>query len=291
MAVLSDKWYIKRLCCPDCGGILNIEERLVSCTACSYQASQAGGLTIKPLKPAALTVQMPRVMSVSPDKSMESIEMERPLNSYNGPVASRDSGSFMTIMQQYLKADADVLDLGCGPRDQAVPIEHLGYKYVGVDYSDTRADILADAHAIPFKNGTFDCILSYAVLEHLHNPFVALTEIERVLKPGGIYLGTVSQGEPFHDSYFHNTAWGFLSLISAVTEMKVHRLWCTGDTLGSLARMGRYPRVIKKVLDIVNRVHVGFPVLAPNKMKWSKNAKTLDAIHRAGSIGFVVQKK
>ena len=75
----------------------------------------------------------------------------------------------------------------------------IGYRYVGVDYSSSSADLLADAHSIPFGDNTFECVFSYAVLEHLHLPFLAIREIERVLSPSGLFVGTVSQGEPFHD--------------------------------------------------------------------------------------------
>jgi SAM-dependent methyltransferase len=182
------------------------------------------------------------------------------------------------------------LDLGCGPRDQAVPIDHLGHKYVGIDISNAAADILADAHSIPFKSMTFDCVLSYATLEHLHNPFLAITEVERVLKPGGIFVGTVSQGEPFHASYFHHTVWGLISLVTAATSMSILRMWASGDTLGSLARMGRYPKVIKSLLRALNLINEKVPYLAPRKMKWSQEEKRLDELYRAGSICFVMQK-
>ena len=85
-----------------------------------------------------------------------------------------------------------------------------------MDYAHSEADLLADAHAIPFADDSFDCIFSYAVLEHLHNPFVALSEVARVLRPGGWFIGTVSQGEPFHSSYFHHTPWALLSLVREI---------------------------------------------------------------------------
>jgi SAM-dependent methyltransferase len=196
----------------------------------------------------------------------------------------------MKLLSEHYGEAGTVLDLGCGPRDQAAPLEWIGFKYVGVDYSSPQADFLADAHSLPFKDESFDCVLSYAVLEHLHHPFVAIREINRVLKTGGIYIGTVSQGEPFHASYFHHTPWGFLSLISHASDMQPERLWASMDTLQSLSRMGRYPRVIKSILRIVDFIHSKVPILAPRKMHWSAKEKELDALFRAGSICFLCRK-
>ena len=191
---------------------------------------------------------------------------------------------------RYAAPGAAVLDLGCGPRDQATPIEYPGYRYLGVDYSGKDADLLVDAHALPFKLASFDVVFSYAVLEHLHNPFVALAEIVRVLKPGGVYVGTVSQGEPFHDSYFHHTAWGMLSVVGSQSALEVRRLWATGDTLFSLARMGRYPKVIRALLRIVATVDRHVTWLAPRRARWPDAQKRLEALYRTGSVGFVMRK-
>jgi ubiquinone/menaquinone biosynthesis C-methylase UbiE len=237
-----------------------------------------------------MSIKFSRVLNFSPSEWLNSIETDPPQVTYDGPPAIRDSRQLMSEISKELPRGGCVLDLGCGPRDQAVPVTYSRYQYVGIDYSNEQADFLADAHAIPFKDNVFDCVLSYAVLEHLHNPFVAIREIERVLKPGGIYVGTVSQGEPFHSSFFHHTAWGFLSLVSSVSTLQVKRLWSSGDTLRSLSRMGGYPKAIKELLKMVDWVHRKLPWLAPRKMKWSHKRKKLDALYRAGSVCFVVKK-
>jgi len=54
-----------------------------------------------------------------------------------------------------------------------------------------NTNIILDAHAIPFKEESFDLVIAQAVLEHVLDPFQCVKEIQRVLKPGGmIYAET-----------------------------------------------------------------------------------------------------
>jgi SAM-dependent methyltransferase len=290
MISYTDKWYRNFLACPDCSANISFRDEVVGCCECTYKKTVGDQLDLRPISPMEDKIIFPRVMSHNPSLRLENINTDKPMLTYNGPSALRDSRALFSEIERHISPGANLLDLGCGPRDQAAPATHLGYRYIGVDYSSPSADILADAHAIPFKSNVFECVFSYAVLEHLHNPFIAIREIERVLKPGGIFIGTVSQGEPFHVSYFHHTAWGVVSLIESTTSLKIERLWDSGDTLGSLVRMGRYPRVIRAMLMLVDKMHEQLPLLAPRRMKWSHKQKRLDKIYRAGSICFVVRK-
>jgi ubiquinone/menaquinone biosynthesis C-methylase UbiE len=45
---------------------------------------------------------------------------------------------------------------------------------------DVKPTVLADAHFLPFVNGSFDLVLSSHCLEHLNQPLQALNEIMRV---------------------------------------------------------------------------------------------------------------
>jgi SAM-dependent methyltransferase len=207
-----------------------------------------------------------------------------------GPIPIRDSRELLSAVVSYRPPPGRVLDLGCGPKDQAKPFRHLGYEYLGVDVDGSNADTIADAHNLPFDDLSFDVVFSYAVLEHLHSPFVAIREVERVLKPGGVYVGTVSQGEPFHASYFHHTAWGLLSLVQSTETMTPLRLWAGQSTLGALGSMGKYPRVIRALISAVDFADRKMPWLAPRRQMLDARARLMEEIYRAGSICFVVAK-
>lgn len=287
MSNLFNSWYSSLLICPDCGNSLREDQESVKCERCNFDDPTKYNL--KPTRSKFKTLQF-NTTPITIQDYLSQISFLRPKNIYTGPAALRDSKEFMSLLSLHLDSPSRILDLGCGSRDQFIPINYLGHQYVGVDYSGTKADFLVDAHSIPFQSNSFDCVFSYAVLEHLYNPFIALHEISRVLRPGGIFIGTVSQGEPYHESYFHLTPWGLISLVSSVPSLQIKQLWDSMDTIQALSRIGRYPKVIKLLLALIDKFHTKFPILAPRKMKWTTEEKALDKLYRSGSIAFLITK-
>lgn len=78
-----------------------------------------------------------------------------------------------------------VLDIGCGDMLDRVGFTP-GDEYVGVDITKSKYTVaLADVHNLPFKNESFDSCICNAVLEHVKEPEIVLSECNRVLKHGG----------------------------------------------------------------------------------------------------------
>jgi SAM-dependent methyltransferase len=76
-------------------------------------------------------------------------------------------------------------------------------------------DVVADAHSLPFENDSFENILCSEVLEHLHTPELAISEMYRVLKPGGSLILTTRFMFPMHDvphDYYRYTETGMRHL-------------------------------------------------------------------------------
>jgi len=158
---------------------------------------------------------------------------------YRGPLPERTNATHLSILADRA-GRLNVLDWGCGTAAYRVPVRDvLGHHYVGVDVDGADVDVRADVHRLPFRSATFDHVITNAVLEHVADPVAAVCEVERVLRPGGAFSGSVAFLEPHHQrSHFHLTADGVTHLF-AVARLKLEALWPQGDWLvyESLATM------------------------------------------------------
>ncbi len=115
--------------------------------------------------------------------------------------------------------DAHVLDVGAGFGRHCFEVARRGGRVVALDYADdeviqTRATIGAmiesgeiapdrfsgvvrgDATRLPFDDESFDVVVTSEVLEHIQDDVAALSEMVRVLKPGGRFAATVPSWFP-----------------------------------------------------------------------------------------------
>lgn len=107
-----------------------------------------------------------------------------------------------------LQGKATALDLGCGVGRHALVLAAFGFETHAIDGSDAGLSHLADAAQsrnlsiatrpglmtdLPYADASFDYVLAFNVIYHGDRPVVTQTisEIRRVLRPGGIYQGTM----------------------------------------------------------------------------------------------------
>jgi ubiquinone/menaquinone biosynthesis C-methylase UbiE len=100
-----------------------------------------------------------------------------------------------------------ILDAGCGPGFMLIEILKLfpNSQGIGIDLAEPLLAVgrkIADAEGLadrvkfesgdveklPYEDNSFDCVVSINMLHIVENPVKQLDEIERVLKPDGLYL-------------------------------------------------------------------------------------------------------
>ena len=134
-------------------------------------------------------------------------------------------GAAVTLAWIRSHSNGRTLDIGCADR-WIEPHLPEGCEYIGLDYLATggllygaRPDIFADASRLPLPDASIDVVLLLEVLEHLRLPAQALSEIARVLRPGGQLLVTMPFLYPIHDAphdYQRYTCHGLTRELEAV---------------------------------------------------------------------------
>ncbi len=129
------------------------------------------------------------------------------------------------LVHAELARGSRVLDIGCGTGVLEQRIDG-GTEIIGVDITEEMVRLaqgkripsmsslnLADGEHLPFKDGSFDCVLSCYVVKYC-KPSQLASEAARVLRPGGVlvlYDFSAPRGllAPFHALYVY----GFLKII------------------------------------------------------------------------------
>ena len=101
-----------------------------------------------------------------------------------------------------------LLDVGAADR-WIEPLLPDSVEYIALDYPPTgrelygaRPHVFGDAAQLPFRDGCFDNVACLEVLEHVMDPGRVLTEIARILKPGGRAWISMPFLYPLHDAPF-----------------------------------------------------------------------------------------
>lgn len=106
--------------------------------------------------------------------------------------------------------NGELIDIGCGRMQYKQKVLKYVDSYTGLDYPTThkfyttqeKPDIIADAHAIPAKNKSYDSALMLQALEYMEDPQKVFSEISRILKRDGVLIFTSPFLYPIHDYPF-----------------------------------------------------------------------------------------
>ena len=110
------------------------------------------------------------------------------------------------------------LDYGCGNgglmrycREAIGPGPRLaGFEegWIAAKAAEHGVRMLTRAELDALPDASFDVITAIEVLEHIEWPLIALREIRRLLKPGGLFFYTTGNAEPFRDNL---PAWSYVN--------------------------------------------------------------------------------
>jgi SAM-dependent methyltransferase len=143
-----------------------------------------------------------------------------------------------------------LLDVGCGVKPYEEILLGAGsavQRYIGLDlaptegaaYAQAAPDITWDGTVIPMDDASVDSVMATEVLEHCPEPGRVLSEIFRVLRPGGTLFLTVPFLWPLHDMPYDEYRYTPFSLerIMRTAGFTGVELKPTGGWNASLAQM------------------------------------------------------
>lgn len=141
-----------------------------------------------------------------------------------------------------------LLDIGCGkmPYKNYILQNSSVNKYIGLDIENAieydtsiKPDFTWDGITMPFEDEQFDTAFGTEVLEHCPKPVVILGEVNRILKPGGIFFYTVPFLWPLHEVPHDEFRYTPFSLKRLMEESGFENidLKATGGWHASLAQM------------------------------------------------------
>lgn len=113
---------------------------------------------------------------------------------------------YIVPLIETMQGKVNTIEVGSGSGRLSCFLASKGYYTTCLDYSRNALRvaannylmmenegnfILADAESLPFKNGSFEVVLSTGLLEHFVDAQLVVDEMARILKPGGYFISDI----------------------------------------------------------------------------------------------------
>jgi len=122
-----------------------------------------------------------------------------------------------------------ILDVGCGSMPyRAIFLDATVYHGLEIDQGRNRLNSnvthFYDGRTFPFYDNAYDFIICSQVLEHAFEPDLLLSEIYRVLEPGGSLLLTIPFFWPEHEQPYDSQRFTSFGLIRRLEKLGFHSI-------------------------------------------------------------------
>lgn len=175
---------------------------------------------------------------------------------------SRRLAHDLDLLKQFAGQKSSVLEIGSTPPVLTGAAKQMGYDMVGIDLAPDRFGEAIDklgldvrpcdieSEPLPASDASFDVVLINEVFEHLRiNPIFTLSEINRVLKPGGVLLlstPNLRSADGLINLLFHDAGHS--------CQRGVYEQYSKLNSLGHMGHVREY--TVSEVVDFLD--HLGF---------------------------------
>ena len=167
-----------------------------------------------------------------------------------------------------INSNATCLDLGCGPMtNKELFSNHNNTIFIDGAKFDNVNIVCNFEKKIPIKNTSIDCILLSNVLEHIFYPEHLLSEINRILKPGGKCLILVPfiiklHLEPYDYHRYTKHALKRLLELANFKKFKIEEMGSHSNIIQNLLKLDRELNLqnsllIKLIIKLIQNIIFG----------------------------------
>jgi uncharacterized protein YbaR (Trm112 family) len=206
------------LICPTCRGLLESTQEGLHCEQCKRLFPIIDGVPVFIPEAAGNVVASHTRKRSFLRKALHCLQPPHHSVYFNNLRSSHGEGRELKVFLNGHR-NGTVLNIGSLSKN----LRNLHPNIVNLDLARyPSVDIVADAHALPFRDGSIDVILFKNVLEHIRTPAVVMAEIKRVLKDRGILYIKLPFLQPYHavpDDYQRYTVSGMKELLKEYREL------------------------------------------------------------------------
>jgi SAM-dependent methyltransferase len=192
------------LCCPACGGDLDLDGHEISCSACSTRFHVEDGI------PLLFCPNDWEDSQRDVTEEMRAFYEETPFPDYDefdsvaSLVQKARQGLFAKLLDDQIPSGVRIVECGCGTgqlsnflsianrtvfgADLCLNSLRLGQRFKQENALERVHFTQMNLFRPPFKPGSFDVVISNGVLHHTSDPFRAFASISKLARPGGYVL-------------------------------------------------------------------------------------------------------